>query len=172
MKASVTIEGKNIKLRPMTQADVEPFWKMINEPSVRKWWGNETRQDMQDLLTDKDVEVWAIEKAGQVVGMIQSYEELTADYKHAGMDISLVSEAQGRGYGGEALRLVAKYLFGKGHHRIVIDPDFDNEHAVKAYAKVGFKPVGIMRQYSRNVGKQGWHDGLLMDMLKDELTEA
>jgi aminoglycoside 6'-N-acetyltransferase len=34
---------------------------------------------------------------------------------------------------------------------------------------VGFRPVGIMRQYER--GTDGtFHDGLLMDLLRDELT--
>jgi aminoglycoside 6'-N-acetyltransferase len=33
---------------------------------------------------------------------------------------------------------------------------------------VGFKPVGIMRQYER--GPDGtWHDGLLMDLVRQEL---
>jgi aminoglycoside 6'-N-acetyltransferase len=32
---------------------------------------------------------------------------------------------------------------------------------------VGFKPVGVMRQYERD--ETGWHDGLLMDLLTAEL---
>lgn len=37
-------------------------------------------------------------------------------------------------------------------------------------ATVGFRPVGVMRRYER--GADGdWHDGLLMDLLADELIE-
>ncbi len=40
--------------------------------------------------------------------------------------------------------------------------------AIRAYTKVGFRPVGITRRSER--GPDGtWHDGLLMDLLADEL---
>lgn len=169
MKAPVSLQGKKINLQPMEESDVEVLWNMINEPEVRPWWGNETREDIEELLTDKDVFVWAIKEGEWTVGMIQCYEELEPDYKHAGMDISLISEVHGKHYGREALRLVAKWLFDeRGHHRLVIDPDADNSRAIAAYKAIGYKPVGIMRQYSREVGKEGWHNGLLLDLLKDE----
>jgi aminoglycoside 6'-N-acetyltransferase len=172
MKAKAVLSGKKVRLRPMEQTDVEPIWQMINQPAVRQWWGNETRQDVIEYLSDPEVEVWVIEHGGQFLGMIQCYEENTPDFRHAGMDISLNPEFHGKGYGVEALRLVAKYLFDRGHHRLIIDPDFNNERAVKAYAKIGYKPVGIMRQYSRNVGGDGWHDGLLMDLVKEEFIDG
>lgn len=85
------------------------------------------------------------------------------------MDLFLTTRRQGEGLGPEALRLLARYLIEeRGHHRIVIDPAAGNERAIKAYERVGFRPVGVMRQYER--GADGtWHDGLLMDLLADEL---
>ncbi len=55
------------------------------------------------------------------------------------------------------------------HHRITIDPAAANEPAIRCYAKAGFRPVGVMRQYERG-GDGRFHDGLLMDLLRDELT--
>jgi aminoglycoside 6'-N-acetyltransferase len=55
----------------------------------------------------------------------------------------------------------------RGHHRFSIDPAAANERAIPCYAGLGFKPVGVMRQYER--GDDGWHDNLLMDLLADEL---
>ncbi len=52
----------------------------------------------------------------------------------------------------------------------VIDPAADNQPAIRCYTAVGFRPVGIMRRYERNADGSGWHDGLLMDLLADELT--
>ncbi len=41
--------------------------------------------------------------------------------------------------------------------------------AIACYAKVGFRPVGLMRQYGRD--RHGrWHDGLLLDLLAVELV--
>ncbi len=70
--------------------------------------------------------------------------------------------------GTEAIRLLARHLFGeRGHHRLTIDPAADNTAAIRAYEKVGFRSVGIMRNYER--GPDGvWRDGLLMDMLREE----
>ena len=53
----------------------------------------------------------------------------------------------------------------------MIDPAADNVAAIRAYEKVGFRPVGVMRQYERLPGGE-WHDGLLMDLLADELTDG
>jgi aminoglycoside 6'-N-acetyltransferase len=91
-------------------------------------------------------------------------------YRSAGMDIVLAPEFHDRGLGTDALRTMARHLFqDRGHHRLTIDPAAGNARAIATYAKVGFKPVGVMRKYER--GPDGtWHDGLLMDMLQDELT--
>jgi hypothetical protein len=72
--------------------------------------------------------------------------------------------------GPAALRLAARWLVGdRGHHRLTIDPAACNERAIRAYAAVGFKPVGRMRRYER--GADGaWRDGLLMDLPAEELT--
>ena len=44
-----------------------------------------------------------------------------------------------------------------------------NERAIRAYERVGFKRVGIMRRYERGVDGE-WHDGLLLDLLPEEMT--
>jgi aminoglycoside 6'-N-acetyltransferase len=46
----------------------------------------------------------------------------------------------------------------------------DNEAAIRAHEKVGFRRVGVMRLYERGQNRY-WHDGLLMEMLADELTQ-
>jgi hypothetical protein len=34
--------------------------------------------------------------------------------------------------------------------------------------EVGFRPVGVLRDYERDTDGRGWHDGLLMDLLAAE----
>ncbi len=67
------------------------------------------------------------------------------------------------------MRTLATHLIDDlGHHRLTIDPAADNAAAIRAYEKVGFRPVGVMRRYER--GSDGtWHDNLLMDLLAAEL---
>jgi aminoglycoside 6'-N-acetyltransferase len=78
---------------------------------------------------------------------------------------------QGHGLGPEAIRLAARDLIERrAHHRITIDPAADNERAIRAYAKVGFRPVGRLRRYQR-YPDGSWRDGLLMEMLAEELRD-
>ena len=85
-------------------------------------------------------------------------------------DIALSTRLHGRGYGREALRLAIRHQVSRGHHRFVIDPAADNERAIRSYAGLGFRPVGVMRRYER-LPDGGWRDGLLMDLLAEELVE-
>ncbi len=59
----------------------------------------------------------------------------------------------------------------RGHHRCTIDPAADNTPAIRAYEKVGFRPVGVMRGYWRSPSGE-WRDGLLMDLLAPELDRT
>jgi aminoglycoside 6'-N-acetyltransferase len=105
-----------------------------------------------------------------VIGFIQYYEEDDPNYRHAGIDVALHPDRCGQGLGTDAVRTLARHLFDdRGHHRLVIDPRASNGRAIASYRKVGFRDVGIMRRYEQaNDGT--WHDGLLMDLLRDELT--
>jgi aminoglycoside 6'-N-acetyltransferase len=122
----------------------------------------------EDLIETTDDVVFAIELDGVVIGAIQYSEEPTPDYRHAGMDIFLAPRWHSQGLGSEALRVLARYLFDdRGHHRLTIDPVAANERAIRAYERVGFRPVGVMREYER--GPDGtWRVGLLMNLLAGE----
>ncbi len=106
---------------------------------------------------------------GAVIGLIQWAEEDDPDYRHASIDIYLDPPTHGRGLGTDAVATLAHHLFEHhGHHRLTIDPAADNGPAIRCYEKVGFRPVGVMRRYER--GPDGtWHDGLLMDLLAEDL---
>jgi aminoglycoside 6'-N-acetyltransferase len=122
-----------------------------------------------DLLADDESEVFAVEAGGDVIGLLLLSEELEPEYRHASLDITLASDAQGQGLGPEALRVAARHLFDeRGHHRLTIDPATDNIRAIRAYERVGFRPVGVMRLYER-APDGTWHDGLLMDILAADL---
>jgi RimJ/RimL family protein N-acetyltransferase len=64
------------------------------------------------------------------------------------------------------IRLLVRHLIeDRGHHRITIDPAADNAQAIRAYEKAGFRPVGVMRAYERDMASAEWHDGLLMELV-------
>ena len=60
-----------------------------------------------------------------------------------------------------------------GHHRLTIDPAAENARAIACYRRVGFRPVGVMRQYERVWWEDGrLRDGLLMELLAHELDDG
>ncbi len=105
-----------------------------------------------------------------MVGAVQWAAEEDPDYRHASVDIFLDPKVHGRGIGADAVRTLAKHLVDHhAFHRLVIDPAADNAAAIASYRKVGFRPVGTMRRYSRD-DDGAYHDGLLMDLLAEELV--
>jgi aminoglycoside 6'-N-acetyltransferase len=161
-----------VLLRAVQADDADRLEEILHEPDVSRWWGGydaDPKRIVEEILEDRDAVSYALEANGELVGLIQYQEENTPDYRHASIDIFLATASQGRGLGSEALHLLARYLFEeRGHHRLTIDPAAGNERAIRAYERVGFRPVGVMREYER--GPDGsWHDGLLMDVLAREL---
>jgi RimJ/RimL family protein N-acetyltransferase len=156
-----------VNLRPLIESDEAELRRIQASPEVARWWGP---PDEGFPWTDEpDTTRLTIEVDGAVAGMIQFSEELEPKYRHAGIDLFLDPDLHGRGVGTEAVRRVVRHLFDeRGHHRITIDPAAANAAAIRTYEKVGFRPVGVMRRYERDVGGEGWHDGLLMELLAGE----
>ena len=167
-----TLRGAQVSLRPATADDVALLAVIRATPEVYRWWRGEgdTRSEVAADLADPDTHTFVIEHEGQVVGAIQWSAETEPDYRHASIDIYIDPAVHRRGLGADAVRTLARHLIADGgFHRLVIDPAADNAAAIACYSKVGFRPVGIMRQYER--GSDGsWHDGLLMDLVAEELT--
>jgi aminoglycoside 6'-N-acetyltransferase len=165
----VILSGPRVNLRNATLDDLARVTTIRHEPDVARRWGNLEEGELEEFLQDE--KTFVVEADGQVIGAIQYDEENEPMYRHAGIDIFLTTSRHGEGFGSEAVRVLARYLIEeRGHHRLTIDPAADNAAAIRAYEKVGFRPVGVMRSYER--GTDGtWHDGLLMELLATELAD-
>lgn len=166
-----TLRGELVTLRTATAADVVALVSIRATPAVYARWGGQDDlvAELLDDVAQPDLHVLVIEDDDRVVGAIQWQEEEDPVYRHAGIDLYLDPATHGRGLGTDAVRTLARHLIDDvGHHRLVIDPATDNAAAIRCYEKVGFRSVGVMRQYER--GPDGtWHDGLLMELLADDL---
>ncbi len=138
---------------------------------MASWWSRLSEQEIREEFAGS-APGFVIEVDDEVIGGIQYSEENEPMYRHAGMDVFLSAARQGRGYGTEAVRVLARYLLDeRGHHRLTIDPAAHNEVAIRTYERVGFRTVGVMRKYER--GQDGtWHDGLLMDLLEEDFVDS
>lgn len=154
-------------LRPLAAGDTEELRRIRATPEVARWWG--PPEDDFPGGDDPGSTRLTIAVDGAVAGMIQFSEEPEPRYRHAGIDVFLDPALHNRGLGSEAVRRVVRHLIEeRGHHRITIDPAVANTAAVRAYEKVGFRRVGVMRRYERDIDGDEWHDGLLMELLAGE----
>jgi len=169
----MSVAAPDITIRPVLPEDAPTLAAILDQPSVARWWGefDEDRVEQELIVGEADLRVFAIEIDGRLVGAIQSHEETDPDFRHASLDLFLDDEVQGNGVGPTAVRMLARRLIDEdGHHRLTIDPAADNERAIRAYEKVGFRMVGRLRRYQR-MPDGTWIDGVLMELLADELID-
>lgn len=164
------LRGEGVVLVPVTAEHVPALRRILLTPQVRTRWGDEAASTWWPF-DDAASARFAILLDDEVRGMVQYGEEHEPAYRHASIDIFLDPLVHSRGAGRDAVRTLARHLVtDRGHHRLVIDPAADNEAAIRCYAAVGFRPVGLLRRYERDFDGPGWHDGLLMDLLAEELV--
>jgi aminoglycoside 6'-N-acetyltransferase len=162
----VELPGERLLLRPALDGDAAALGEILSDTVVEQWWGPFNPDDAFDEIESS----WVIVVDDEVGGWLIFHEEDWWQYQFVSFDIVLAPDLHGRGLGREALRVAIRHFIGRGHHRFTIDPSVDNARAIKAYEAVGFKPVGVLRQYEQREGK--WCDGLLMDLLVDEFVDA
>lgn len=162
----VVLRGERLTLRRARDEDREALGAILSEPEVSRWWGPFDPESAFDEIGSSFV----IEVAGDVAGWLVYEAEEWWQYRYVAFDIALATALHGRGYGSEALRVAIGHFIGRGHHRFTIDPAADNARAIRSYARLGFKAVGVLRAYERRDG--AWRDGLLMDLLADEFVDG
>ena len=152
--------GPDLTLRPLADADLPELERIIATPAVARWWDDGAPWE------EPDATMLTIVVDGEIAGLIQYSEELDRKYRHASIDIFVDPARHNRGVGSRAIAQLVRHLVeDRGHHRITIDPAAHNAQAIRAYKKVGFRAVGVMRRYERDMATGQWHDGLLMELI-------
>jgi aminoglycoside 6'-N-acetyltransferase len=160
------LRGRAVDLRPATDADVPLLLEILDHPDVAEWW----RRDEWERLDESDAVTFAIVLDGAVVGCIQYGEETDPDYFSTSLDIFVAAAVHGCGVGSDAMRTLLAWLIDvRGHHRLTVDPAAVNARAIHVYEKLGFRAVGVLRQYERVAGGS-WRDALLMELLAAEFV--
>jgi RimJ/RimL family protein N-acetyltransferase len=160
------VADPEIVLRAVADGDEPELRRIHKTPEVSRRWDLPEEEFPWD---EPEATRFTIVLDGAVAGLIQFSEELDPKYRHASIDLFLDPALHGRGVGTEAVRRVVSHLTeDRGHHRITIDPAADNLAAIRAFEKVGFRRVGVMRSYERDADGGGWHDGLLMELVASE----
>ena len=171
------LQGARVTLRDASPLDVPARFALGNTPEIQAMFGADPNA-VRDITTEAaeawvqshmdDAHAWVIEADGALIGGVRLHTINYSD-KRAQIAVGIVDpNALGKGYGTQAMRLLAAHAFDTlGLHRLGCRVLDFNERAVAAYEKVGFTVEGRARESALISGK--WHDDLILGLLDRDL---
>jgi aminoglycoside 6'-N-acetyltransferase len=157
-------------LRPPVEADVAALTGILAEPEVSRWWVGYTAERVRAEIVESG-DALIIEIDGSVAGAIFLYPNTDPEYLHTVIHLFLGENWYRQRFGAEALTVAIGHLASVGHHRFTLDPNVNNEPAIRSYERLGFRRVGVLREYQlRPEGH--WDDGLLMDLVLSDVPRG
>lgn len=174
----LTIRGEKVGLGPIRRDLLHLHVKWANDPEVTVplggWAGPSTLEDQEawyarDSKRNEKRIVYLIYELSTMrpIGCTDlrdvNYRDQTAWF-----DVFIgEKDCWGKGYATETTRLMLEYGFeALGLHAILLQVNADNERAIRAYTRAGFKVAGRQREVIRRPG--GRVDMVLMDCLARE----
>lgn len=178
--AKPVLEGRQVRLRPIEERDLDDLWVMLGDEEGRRLTGTHagfTREVADNWYRTRGAQddrldlVVATSDEDRCVGEVV-LNHLDVDNAACGFRISLAGPAVfGKGYGTEATRLVLGHAFDTvGLHRVELEVYDHNPRARHVYERVGFVVEGRRREALRWEGR--YHDAILMGLLAHEWREA
>ena len=137
----VRLRGQLTTLRRAVDVDVELLVAWHADPEVSRFWDDETftAAQIRERLLRPDVDAYIVERAGAAIGYVEAWRDPDGS---GGLDMFLVPDARGAGYGPDAAHALATYLRDEaGWQQITVDPYVWNDAAVLAWLRAGFEPV-------------------------------
>ena len=169
-----------VRLRAPKPGDVAARLKLGNTPEIHHMFGADpgavakiTKDHAQKWYHAQISEplAWIIEHKRRMIGALRLHSVNSWDAR-AGLAIGILApEMLGKGLGTRATHLIAAHAFGPlGLRRLSVRVLGYNARAVACFRKAGFVEEGRAREAAFVAG--GWHDDILMGLLKTEYTPA
>jgi len=169
-----------LRLRPVGEDDLPLLYRLTSDPSATGeygWFGWQDpgvyRRPWEEngLLSDDDG-MLVVAKGAESLGFMNWSKHQTAGVSYCWeLGMALAPEARGRGYGAQAMRLLAVYLFSHTLvNRIEALTETSNIAAQRALEKAGFTREGVLRGFGFRAGR--WVDGVIYSLLRAEIDLA
>ncbi len=174
------IRGTNVRLRPIAQDDLDSLRRWMDDSEVMRYWAipeplvteQSFEADLNGRFARFDSAGYFIieDPTGSAIGRIE-FERLSVLERSAEVMILIGErEAQGKGYGTDAMTALLGYLFHQRDlHRVWLTVLSDNAVAIKSYERAGFVNEGTLREDIFFNGKT--HDQFIMSILRDEYDQ-
>lgn len=162
-----------ITLRAIEAGDAPVLQAMINDPELERsvvGWSRpvslaEQERWIADLSRDNTIR-YAVDDGSGIVGTV-SVSAVDWKNRTANLNIKLLREARGRGYGARAMKLVIAWCFEELNlNCLTANVLAENEASCCLWEKLGFRLDGVLRQ---RVYKGGcYHDLRAYSLLREE----
>lgn len=174
------LETNRMILRPLEDRDVAAFSAYRSDPEIARYqgWGApysieqaEEFIEQQKSVTPGEIGQWLqlgieLKDSGTLIGDV-AFVIIKDSHNQAEIGMTLSKAFQGKGYGTEAVRELARYIFDELNvHRIIANCDPDNTPAHHLLERVGFRREGCFIDSLWYKG--GWASELWFAMLDRE----
>ena len=149
------LQGKNIRLRPMKEDEIPLFYKWATSSDATPYWYGDLYgtkiPSLEEFLDDwkpyyfdgsqpNKGRCFVILIKDEAIGQV-NYNEINKRDSSVELDIIIANDLhKGKGYGSDALKTLANYLFNNMNtKKCFIDVAEKNPRAKRAYEKAGFK---------------------------------
>jgi RimJ/RimL family protein N-acetyltransferase len=173
------IKGELIALRPVERDDlatIESWTNDVDANGVYNMFGLEGRQGMQrgfgetGLLDERHGTLLIVTPDRDLVGTMSYHQVMygpNSGSRAYNIGISLLAAHRGKGFGVEAQRLLAAYLFDTYPvARVEASTDITNLAEQRALEKAGFTREGVLRKAQWRAGD--WHDLVIYSRVRGE----
>lgn len=169
--AQPVLRGPLVTLRDPREADVEPLAAILQEPEVSIWWVGYDADRVRREFIEHPESTRIIEVGERPAGVLVVLRGEDPEYPTTVMHIFLSTAFRGRRIGEESLALAIRHEFGAGITRITLDPNVKNEGAIRSYERLGFRRIGILRDYQRRPGGT-LDDALFLDLTRSDFPDG
>jgi aminoglycoside 6'-N-acetyltransferase len=173
------MESNKVRIRPVRRDDLEVIESWVNDVEIEGIFndfgfeGNEgmgSAFEKSGLIDDHQATIIIETLDSEIVGGLSYYQAVYGPksfHRVYGIGIHLVPEQRGKGYGAEAQKLLAEYLFSTYPiARVEASTDIENTAEQRSLEKAGFTREGVLRKAQWRRGD--WHDLVMYSKLRGE----
>ncbi|QDW18715.1 GNAT family N-acetyltransferase [Flavobacterium sp. KBS0721] len=149
----MSTNNKNITIRPAANTDLPKLAEFLQtlvdaerpfDPTLKE--GEIFYYDIQELIEDKATEIMVVESNNEIIGsgyaQIRSAKPYEKHEVFGYLGFMFVSpEFRGQGISGLLLTALKKWILDQGITEVRLQVYDENEAAVRAYEKAGFKKI-------------------------------
>jgi RimJ/RimL family protein N-acetyltransferase len=168
----------DVSLRPAMESDLPVVDVLMHDPvasSPYQWFGWQAPQHLkrrwfENGLLEPQRGLLMVVKGDERLGFVSWAKSQTGPFSTCwNVGIGLLPDARGHGYGTEAQRLLARYLFAHTTvNRLEAMTEIGNIAEQRSLEKAGFTKEGVLRGYGFRNG--AYHDSVSYSILRADVT--